>query len=543
MSVPHLHDELARNPQRVKVATKFGDIVGGRANNGIDVLMLSIVCAEVPYALPPKRFEDPVPLPSNFRYPAKEYIEESTYGAQPLNDGQAAGTPFVDKVGYGKPSENPLFLNIVAPPSFPEKRNFPVKVYIHGGFLQFGSPHGISGQAQFISAERSEVWVNIGYRLSVFGFLASDKPNLSGNYGFKDQWTALEWIKNNIEAFGGDPNNIELSGLSAGAHSVHQLLHHASRLPEGYKAPFQTVILESNAILADPKTQAELRPQFEALCNALDLDPNSPDTLDTLKDPKKVSWKSITHVIETEKLGKYGTFRGCLGDDGWLSPKKPGSPVPESLMEWQRTGGFAHSLRARGVKAVVLGDLKEEWYLYSIAHPINGPADILPNLERYFSDYLSQKLIDAYPPLKENASKEEATRRYGDILSAAQVHLPARLLVRDLRAAGFPVVRYEIRWTPEQNRPLGYVTHGCDRVLWALREPSLQGDQRDIAIAWLNRVYEELDTARSVGSNYRRPLTSVLTLKENKTIDWAEDARWDEMMELNAAVGEFKSKL
>ena len=70
-------------------------------------------------------------------------------------------------------------------------------------FLQFGSPHSLSSQAQFIAAERSEIWVNIGYRLSAFGFLASDKPKLNGNYGFKDQWMALEWIKENIEAFGG----------------------------------------------------------------------------------------------------------------------------------------------------------------------------------------------------------------------------------------------------------------------------------------------------------------------------------------------------
>jgi carboxylesterase type B len=70
-------------------------------------------------------------------------------------------------------------------------------------FLQFGSPHGLGSQAQYISAERSEVWVNIGYRLSTFGFLACDEPAISGNFGFKDQWLALEWIKDNIDSFGG----------------------------------------------------------------------------------------------------------------------------------------------------------------------------------------------------------------------------------------------------------------------------------------------------------------------------------------------------
>ena len=73
----------------------------------------------------------------------------------------------------------------------------------HLRFLQFGSPHSLGSQAQHIAAERSEIWVNVGYRLSVFGFIASERHKLSGNYGFKDQWLALEWIKENIEAFGG----------------------------------------------------------------------------------------------------------------------------------------------------------------------------------------------------------------------------------------------------------------------------------------------------------------------------------------------------
>lgn len=84
-----------------------------------------------------------------------------------------------------------------------------------------------------MSVQRSEVWVNIGYRLSVFGFLACDEPKISGNFGFKDQWLALLWIKDNITAFGGnalifaqnnkhsktslgDPDNIQITGLSAG---------------------------------------------------------------------------------------------------------------------------------------------------------------------------------------------------------------------------------------------------------------------------------------------------------------------------------------
>jgi Carboxylesterase family len=82
-------------------------------------------------------------------------------------------------------------------------RSSPRGSFPYISFLQFGSPHSLSSQAQYISAVRSEVWVNIGYRLSAFGFLACDEPKISGNFGFKDQWMALEYIKDNISAFGG----------------------------------------------------------------------------------------------------------------------------------------------------------------------------------------------------------------------------------------------------------------------------------------------------------------------------------------------------
>ncbi|KAF8638408.1 hypothetical protein AX17_002233, partial [Amanita inopinata Kibby_2008] len=104
----------------------------------------------------------------------------------------------------------------------------------------------------------------------------------AGNYGFKDQWLALEWVRSNIEVFGGDPENIHINGLSAGVHSVHQLPHHASCLPDGQHVPFHSAVLQSNAILTNPKTPKELRPQFCALRQALSLDWESPDILDVL---------------------------------------------------------------------------------------------------------------------------------------------------------------------------------------------------------------------------------------------------------------------
>ncbi|KAJ7708713.1 Alpha/Beta hydrolase protein [Mycena rosella] len=518
----HLHTELLTS-ERIQVETKYGTLTGGRAANGTAVFL------EVPYGLPPARFQDPIALPLDFRYAQREYTRELTYATQPTNDGQARDTPFEDKVGYGKPSENALALNVVSPASFPTANGkFPVRVYIHGGFLQFGSPHGL--QAQCVSEERSEVWVNIGYRLSAFGFLACDQPKISGNFGFKDQWLALEWIKENIESFGGDPDNIKITGLSAGAHSVHQLLHYASHLPEGVQAPFHSAVLQSNAIVCAPRTLVELRPQFEALCRALTIDPAAPNALELLSE---VPSSTITKVIET--LGEFGTFRACMDGPGWL----PASPDP---MAWQRTG-FASSLRKKGVKSILIGDLTEEWYLYSIAHPIDTPKDIVPTLERYYARDMVMKLVQHYDTLPEDATSEASEKLFGQILSDSQVHLPIRILVRDLHNAGFPVLRYEIRWTPEQNRPEGgYVTHGSDKVLWAFRTPELIQDniipdQIDTARTWLRRVAEELEAVESAGKNIRGP-KDILILGEDRVVEWEQDEKWDEKMRLLSALPE-----
>ncbi|EGN97031.1 hypothetical protein SERLA73DRAFT_93724 [Serpula lacrymans var. lacrymans S7.3] len=517
MASVHLGEELQQGAS-VVVETKFGSIQGGRAANGAAVFL------EVPYALPPIRFEDPKPLPPDYQYENIKYIKESKHAVQPHNDGQAAGTLYIDRVGLGDPSENPLFVNIVSPPSFTPGAKLPVKVYIHGGFLQFGSPHGLSNQAQYVSAARNEVWVNIGYRLSVFGFLACDEPKVDGNFGFKDQWLALQWVQEHIASFGGDPENVQVSGLSAGAHSVHQILHHASRLPPGQNAPFRSAQLQSNALLTNPKALTELRPQFYALCRALDLDPTSPDILTTLRDPSKVPASALVHVIETDAVGvENGTFRGCL-DGEWLAT----TPDP---MTWQRTGELALRLREKGVKSIAIGDLTEEWYLYAIAHPIHGPQDIFPNVLRYYPTPIVEKLVKKYRTLPASASADESERLIGEMLSDGQVHLPVRMFVRDFQKVGFPVFRYEIQWTPEQIRPKGYVTHATDRPFWALRVPTMTSSQTEVAKAWLDAVDQEIAILEKEGKP-TRGLNEALTLKTDQTIAWAEDKRFDSLMEV-----------
>ncbi|WP_136481005.1 carboxylesterase/lipase family protein [Cognatitamlana onchidii] len=124
-------------------------------------------------------------------------------------------------------SEDCLYLNVWKPTELGEAK-FPVLVIIHGGGLGKGGTRGpeLNGSNM---AKKGIVVVTVNYRLNIFGFLAhpelSTETNYegSGNYGFMDQQLALQWVKNNIAVFGGDPNRITIAGESAGARSVHIL--------------------------------------------------------------------------------------------------------------------------------------------------------------------------------------------------------------------------------------------------------------------------------------------------------------------------------
>lgn len=131
-------------------------------------------------------------------------------------------------------SEDCLTLNIWAPVKSAGK--LPVMVWIHGGGLMNGSgslPHYAGDQL----AARGVIVVTLNYRLGVLGFLAHPELNkespqgVSGNYGLLDQIAALKWVKRNIAAFGGDPNQVTIFGQSSGSFSASMLV--ASPLAKG----------------------------------------------------------------------------------------------------------------------------------------------------------------------------------------------------------------------------------------------------------------------------------------------------------------------
>jgi para-nitrobenzyl esterase len=124
--------------------------------------------------------------------------------------------------------EDCLYLTVRSPDLTPAKK-LPVMVWIHGGDHQDGSGSDVYYASNAL-AKRHVVTVSINYRLGLMGYFAHPElaeesdHGVAGNYGTLDQIAALEWVRDNISAFGGDPDNVTIFGESAGGESVMHLM-------------------------------------------------------------------------------------------------------------------------------------------------------------------------------------------------------------------------------------------------------------------------------------------------------------------------------
>src|SRR5579875_1367800 len=161
------------------------------------------------------------------------------------------------------PSENCLYLNVWTPATGADAR-LPVMVWIYGGGFAAGAGSEPRQDGENL-ARKGVVVVNFNYRLGIFGFfshaeLAKESGHhASGNYGLLDQVAALEWVRKNIGAFGGDAGNITIFGESAGSFSVSALM--ASPLSRGL---IQKAIGESGAFFGKTLTAKSLPESEEA---------------------------------------------------------------------------------------------------------------------------------------------------------------------------------------------------------------------------------------------------------------------------------------
>lgn len=178
----------------------------------------------IPYAKPPigeLRFKAPQPAKSWYGVrDATEFGAASVQPQMPAGGFKAIEEPI---------SEDCLYLNVWCPQyAIREGQSLPVMVVIHGGgFQAFSGAYDILQGWEL--AKKDIVVVTINYRLGAMGFLAhpelsaEDPHHVSGNYAILDQIAALRWVRDNIAAFGGDPEKVTVSGESAGAFSVSVL--------------------------------------------------------------------------------------------------------------------------------------------------------------------------------------------------------------------------------------------------------------------------------------------------------------------------------
>lgn len=163
-----------------------------------------------------------------------------------------------------KPSEDCLYLNVWTPTKKKDKK-YPVFFWIHGGgyFNGCGTMNYYDG-TEFVN--KDVILVTINYRLGALGFLALEtllkEYGSTGNWGTLDQIAALTWVKENIEAFGGDPDMITIGGESAGSFSITNLI-----MSPKAKGLFKRAVMQSGNILSNkvsmPYTHAKLEESIE----------------------------------------------------------------------------------------------------------------------------------------------------------------------------------------------------------------------------------------------------------------------------------------
>ena len=333
-------------------------------------------------------------------------------------------------------SEDSLYLNIWKPAG--EVKNAPVLVYIHGGSLMTGQPWYADYSGEGLARD-GVVVVNMGYRLGVFGFyadpeLAAESPNgTTGNYGLLDQIKALEWVRDNIAAFGGDPDNVTLAGESAGSACVTALC--TSPLARGL---FRRAIGESSTTTA-PQPAHSYRSLEEAYAAGA-----------ATKEKFGAGSIADLRAVPAEELVSATNQNHHITVDGYV--------LTESPYESYRKG-------AHNEEAIFHGYNLTESALFTLFDNAN-----LKNYEKkvraYFGEY-ADEVLALYPA----ETDAQAKANWIDIYSAVFFNHGHYCWTRQALAGGIPAYEY---FFTKSNRRLGG-NHGGEEVYFYGNIPENSG--------------------------------------------------------------------
>ena len=302
----------------------------------------------IPYAQPPlgkRRFLPPQP-PEAW----SGVLQATHFGPMAM---QPASMP-AELLRRLSMSEDCLTLNIWSPGADSPLR--PVLVWIHGGGWLIGSGRLHDGTS--LATLGDVVVVTLNYRLGPFGFLhlaefGGEKYATSGNCGLLDQIAALQWVQDNIAAFGGDPHRVTVFGESAGAMSIGTLL--ASPLAQGL---FQQAILQSGS-LGPIRRRAEATELARTFLQILDV---SPQDLSPLED--------IPAERLVEAASALPDWQGTTGAGDMIhfAPVIDGVMLPRPPLQAIASGAAKHI-------PLIIGTTRDECLFYPFADPTWREAD------------------------------------------------------------------------------------------------------------------------------------------------------------------------
>ena len=348
---------------RIIIETTTGKIEGSTENG-----LFSF--KGIPYAAPPVgdlRWRPPQPC-----QPWKGIRKAQTFGASPPQPDTGI-KEIAEFCVDGPRSEDCLFLNIWTPGTDGAAR--PVMVWVHGGIFTMGSGSQASFSGHILASRGNIVVVTLNYRLGVLGFLnlnevTGGKIPATGNEGLLDQIAALEWIRNNIAAFGGNPQNITLFGESAGGMCIQCLM--AMPQAEGL---FHKAVLQSS-----------IGPAVRTLDQAEKISARFLQLAGT-EDAAVLSRMPVHQVLAAQlKLNR------ASGGKPPTQPVLDGKIICQPPLEAVKNGASPHIPLLGGTNA-------QEWKLFSATNPEMAKMDsasLNTRLQRLFPAEQVSGLIDKY---------------------------------------------------------------------------------------------------------------------------------------------------
>jgi para-nitrobenzyl esterase len=343
---------------------------------------------------------------------------------------------FVFHHDWGYPNEDCLRLNIWSPgiKSATDAKKRPVMVWLHGGGHTAGSSQELpSYDGESLSRTGDVVVVSINHRLNVLGFLDltayGDKYKDSPNASILDIIAALEWVKTNIENFGGDPSNVTIFGQSGGGGKVNTLLNAPAA-----KGLFHKAVIQSGGLGLRFHEKAVTARISKYLLEELHLQPSQVDSLQKVPFPSLAAAAKKALAKVNEELKSEGKTTGLFGLS-W------GPSLDGTLLPYQPTDEKAKAISV--AIPLMIGSTKNE-FMTSLFMPQlrNATAEqVQDHLKKQFADK-----TEAYLAAIKKAYPNE--KRPTDLIDVDDMFRRSAVKMADLKfaAATAPIYMYLFAW-------------------------------------------------------------------------------------------------